>query len=59
MGPSKKDLVADACRFSPGVWKLGLADQAAFMRNCIEVLGPTFRQSEAERGVLTRWIEAE
>ena len=59
MGPSRQDQVADACRFSAGVWKMGLQDQAAFIRNCVEILGHNFRLEVADRQVLVRWIEAE
>lgn len=59
MGPSRESLVADACRFQPGVWKLAHKEQVAFLRNCVEILGPSFRLSEKERLVLAEWIEAE
>jgi hypothetical protein len=59
MGPSRNDLVRDACKFNAGVWQLGLEEQAAFIRNCIEVLSHAYRQESGERLVLVRWIEAE
>jgi hypothetical protein len=59
MGPSRQAEVEAACKFQAGVWKLGLEDQAAFIRNCVEILGPAFRASEADRAELVRWIEAE
>lgn len=59
MGPSRQAEVEAACKFNPGVWRLGLEDQAAFIRNCVEILGPAYRQSEADRAELVRWIEAE
>ena len=59
MGPSRQAEVEAACKFQPGVWRLGLEDQAAFVRNCVEILGPAFRASEADRAELVRWIQAE
>lgn len=59
MGPSQQALVAEACRFNPGVWKLGLEDQAAFMRNCVGVLGPAYREEATLRAELVRWIKEE
>ena len=38
---------------------MGLGDQAAFIRNCVEILGHNFRLEVADRQVLVKWIEAE
>lgn len=59
MGPSRQATVEAACKFAPGVWKVGLEEQAAFIRNCVEVLGPSMRSEALERQVLVKWIEAE
>ena len=59
MGPSRQARVADACKFSPGVWSMGIEEQAAFIRNCVEILGHNFRLETTDRQVLVRWIEAE
>lgn len=59
MGPSQQEAVQAACKFAPGVWNVGLAEQAAFIRNCIEILGPAYRESELLRAELVKWIEAE
>ena len=59
MGPSRQEQVANACKFSPGVWNMGLEEQAAFIRNCVEILGHNFRLEIVDRQVLVKWIEAE
>ena len=59
MGPSQQEAVQAACKFAPGVWKLGLEEQAAFIRNCVEILGPAYREEVRLRAELVRWIEAE
>jgi hypothetical protein len=59
MGPSQQSQVADACRFNPGVWRLGLEEQAAFIRNCVEILGAAYREEARARLELIRWINEE
>ena len=59
MGPSRQAQITAACKFDGGVWRLGLEAQAAFIRNCVEILGHNFRLEVADRQVLVRWIEAE
>jgi hypothetical protein len=51
--------VTAACKFRATFADLELEDQTAFLRNCVEVLGPTLRLEDADRQVLVRWIEAE
>ena len=36
-----------------------MEDQLAFVRNCIEILGHSFRLETTDRQVLVKWIEAE
>ena len=59
MGPSKQEQVQAACKFDPGVWKLNLEEQAAFIRNCVEILGPAYREEVALRAELARWIASD
>lgn len=59
MGPSRLVQVTGACKFRSTFPDLDIKDQAAFLRNCVEVLGPTLRLEDADRLVLVRWIEAE
>lgn len=41
------ETVRAACRFRAELEQVELADQAAFLRNCVEVLGPSFRECAA------------
>lgn len=59
MGPSKQDQVTAACKFQPGVWRLELPEQVAFIRNCVEILGPAYREEVLLRSELARWIATE
>ena len=59
MAPSKQDQVTAACKFQPSVWKLDLKDQAAFVRNCVEILGPAYREELRFRQEVVRWINSD
>jgi hypothetical protein len=59
MGPARQAVVTEACKFSAGVWKMGMQEQVAFVRNCVEILGHNFRLEVSDRQVLVKWIEAE
>jgi hypothetical protein len=59
MGPSRQQIVLEACRFRPEWANLLAEEQLAMVRNCVEVLGPTLRLEAAERQVLAEWIKAE
>lgn len=59
MGPSHQVQVSEACGFRKELANLTAEEQLAFVRNCIEVLGPAYRDEATLRAVLARWIKAE
>lgn len=48
----------DACKVRPEFWNLELADQAAMIRNCVEVTADVMWKCAAKNERLVEWIGA-
>jgi hypothetical protein len=55
--PAELETVRAACRFRPEVWNTTADDQAAFIRACVEVLGPAYREEVRRRRSCVEWID--